>query len=488
LKSCNAPNTALTLLGALEMKVFKVLILLSMTAWLYGCGGGGSDNGNSTPTPPPAPVSASTVSFSTLPAGSFAVQFANKTNGKWKDEQIFIEILNKNGPALAGVPSPRLTYAALTSNTVINAPQQDGTLGMVNISSPGDNNAIGCIPNPNKNGVCYPAYSFSLAQLKNGTLYLPGDGKYYGSRIYIFLGAPLLMQVDATATGYAQPDLNNAGDPNLATVFDWYEFTYDPSVTPKVSFGGNITQVDVFSIPLVSTVKGVNGTVSTLGIPLGSGTPSGVNSRDELVAKYKATVNPLFNGEQVANESVVRLRAPTHISTLTTSTFFDNYVNSVWANLQVVGTTIFDQPGNAGTRYVSCGGGGNTLCMTRTTTDGVSVPFSMTKPSTDDIFKSAGRLQPGGEGAVGIAANAFGAILAASLNRHVAEDLQTQRWLSPSAFYPAGPKNDWAQFWHTVSISGLAYGMPFDDVAHQSSVFILTPQENVQSLTLDIGW
>ena len=95
------------------MKVFKVLILLSMVTWLYGCSGGSSDNGSSTPTPPP--VNASTVSFSTLPAGSFAVQFVNKTNGKFKDDQIFIEILNKSGPALAGVPSSRLTYATVTS-------------------------------------------------------------------------------------------------------------------------------------------------------------------------------------------------------------------------------------------------------------------------------------------------------------------------------------------------------------------------------------
>ena len=56
----------------------------------------------------------------------------------------------------------------------------------------------------------------------------------------------------------------------------------------------------------------------------------------------------------------------------------------------------------------------------------------------------------------------------ASINRHV-WNLPQAQWGDPANFYKASPANWYAAFWHTVAIGGLAYGMPYDDYANQSS-------------------
>jgi hypothetical protein len=71
--------------------------------------------------------------------------------------------------------------------------------------------------------------------------------------------------------------------------------------------------------------------------------------------------------------------------------------------------------------------------------------------------------------------------LSAALERHVAEQPGTfqangklvnpnfWRNIHASSFYPAGPANFYAKYWHTHGISGLAYGFPYDDVGGYSS-------------------
>jgi hypothetical protein len=58
------------------------------------------------------------------------------------------------------------------------------------------------------------------------------------------------------------------------------------------------------------------------------------------------------------------------------------------------------------------------------------------------------------------------AATAAAINRHV---FTTSNWNNVSTYYNAAPANYYAKFWHDHSISGLAYGFPYDDVNGQAA-------------------
>jgi hypothetical protein len=49
-------------------------------------------------------------------------------------------------------------------------------------------------------------------------------------------------------------------------------------------------------------------------------------------------------------------------------------------------------------------------------------------------------------------------------------------------------KNDYAGFFHTISLNSRSYGFPYDDINDQSSVQILADANAPTSLTLGIGW
>ncbi len=409
------------------------------------------------------------IAYGSLPPGSFALQLNNASNGQIPDNQIFVQIIS--------LPNGQVSYVDATQTIVTGAPQGSGSLGTVEKASPN-----------------MPLPSFTLADLLNHTIYLPGNGQYYGSRIYISIGQPLSLAVNGAANGYVQPNVQNPNDPNYLIPFDWFEFTYDPAPQPNnpsldtVAFGGNTTQVDGFSIPLSFTVTGVAGTSLTRGITVGASSSSGASSRSDLINAYlnSASVSAPFralaqeNGEQ----QIIRLISPYHSTIFnpegTSGNYFDTYVSSVWRYYQSHVLSVYDQPGNVGNHYTGQVVGQNGQLVFQFYRNGVG-PFYMSRPTTYDVLTCSGALEPGGT-----ETNAFGAQLAAALNRHVATN--SDAWMLPDNYYQQEPMNDWAEFWHSVSIGKLAYGFGFDDVANQSSVAVLPANENVFSLTLQIGW
>ncbi len=52
-------------------------------------------------------------------------------------------------------------------------------------------------------------------------------------------------------------------------------------------------------------------------------------------------------------------------------------------------------------------------------------------------------------------------------------------WDVPSAFYAGRPANNYVQFWHKVSVGGLAYGFAYDDVNGQSSTIAIGSPEHM---------
>ncbi|MCX6957363.1 MAG: beta-1,3-glucanase family protein [Verrucomicrobiae bacterium] len=406
----------------------------------------------------------SSSTYEDLPAGSFSLILNNGSNGKLNDDQIYIQIVN--------LPKDQVSYVTLANRTIKAGPQGTGSVGNVNI---GTANEI--LP------------SFTLADVKNHTLYLPGDGKYYGTRIYISINHPLVMQINATTNGYSQPNLENLNDPNYAISFDWFEMTYDPTPQPNnphldtVSFGGNMTQIDCFSIPMSFTIKGVSGTTAQRGITLGQGSSSGVASRDDLINKYLTASNiadPFKKLTQIVGGKIIRLISPYHSPLFKSggayANYFDDYLNTIWNYYTLNELDAYDQKGDQGNHYI-----GHVVNNILTFYRNGQGPYTMSKPTSYDVFTCSGAFLPGSTNA-----NAFGAQFSAAINRNVATD--PSLWILSDNYYQGEPANDWAKFWHEVSIDQLAYGFGFDDVGSRSSVAILPANENLSTLTLDIGW
>ncbi len=61
-------------------------------------------------------------------------------------------------------------------------------------------------------------------------------------------------------------------------------------------------------------------------------------------------------------------------------------------------------------------------------------------------------------------------------------------WSQPRDHYKHEPSNDYARFFHRISIDHRAYGFANDDANDQSSVKILANAEPPSALTIGIGW
>lgn len=452
-----------------RINLLKFAPALIIAPFVAGCGGSGSGGADNPVSAVPSIMKSgapATVSYTKLPNGTFALKLVNASNGTVPDSQIFVEIVS--------LPNGKVTIVDAGPQIVPDGPEGEGALGTVQVANANESLAT---------------HAFSLAQLPNKTIYLPGDAQFLGSRIYISIGQPLQMAVNQTADGYVQPNIENPSDPNYSTRFDWFEMAYAPQNNPQVAFGGNITQVDGFSIPMSFTVEGVKNTVLTRGITLGEGSSSGVATRDALINKFLTdpSIDAPFKtlAQYDTQGNVIRLISPYHSTTFRAGgsgqSYFDQYVNDVWQYYASNPLNFNDQPDGSGNNYqgrlVTNASGAQVFRVSRNG----GPEFDMPKPSTNDVLTNSGALQPGGTDA-----NAFGALLAGAINRHVAT--QPQNWLTPASFYQATPSNEWAMFWHQVSIDGLAYGMGFDDTANQSSVAILPADENLKQLTISIGW
>jgi hypothetical protein len=145
------------------LKFTPFLLLASL---MSGCDGSG--NG---PSVTAAGVSKSgapqVMNYAGLPAGSFCINLRNASNGRLPDNQIYVEIVS--------LPAGKVTYIDATEASATNGPQGKGTRGVVGTGKANENLA---------------AHAFTMAQLRNGLLYLPGDAEYAGARIFISIGKP----------------------------------------------------------------------------------------------------------------------------------------------------------------------------------------------------------------------------------------------------------------------------------------------------------
>jgi hypothetical protein len=449
----------------------------------------------------------------------FSITFKNLTNNAYRDDQIYIQFFGLNGPALPG-----RTLQAVT----------------VKIASQGANGSIANQVAAEKNAVL-PA--IKLSDLKNKTLYLPQsaspqfpqNGKYYGSRIYISLGAPLTsLKVNETGTGTSQPTFAD-NDPSVNNIFDWIEFTYDPRNSAKgatlVTFGGNTTGVDQFAIPLWLKIYGNKGSEDgPVGIFLRDTkySPICLSSRQHIIDGFLKAVSTPFKS-LLQGTKPARILSPVKSSRFIAenSHYFDAYINEIWNFFTKTPFKFCDvyDPKVSKAPSGSCflgGVKGNDFVFYRTSGRATGAPEDCTeaspckirKPSSKEIFENGGvfalpddrRMYPKGVVDYNLLASQFVAAIA----RHSATNVFSSGplagyvdWHGKSMpLYSKVPNNEYAKYFHSIGIHHRFYGMGYDDVGAPPKdvestdqrpvggplVYINKPGEELKAMVIGIQW
>ncbi|HEY1179027.1 MAG TPA: glycoside hydrolase family 64 protein [Phytomonospora sp.] len=372
---------------------------------------------------------------STAPAGSFPVTVVNNTRGTWSDAQVYITVMGQSSPG---------QWAYLRT---------DGTLRPIDHD---DENAPGHLT---KNGRNYANMSYTLAQAR--TVAMPP--RIEGARMYVSYGEPMYLPISPDDRGWGGPDVNNPGDPNLQTNFDWYEFTYVHGLVP---FGGNTTQVDMFGFPMTARLtQNAIGYDQTVGITA---------TRDQVRARYTQAVSGPFDGLLDSRRILAPRSSPAFRPGGAHGSYLQGYIDTVW-NQYTAGQFTLTRLGQTFTGRVS----GGRLQFTK---NGAG-PFYLNKPTSADVLSCSGALASPGMNPTELE---LGAEFCAAFNRGVAANTATW-WQSP-AYYAGATDNEYSAFFHTVGLANRAYGFPYDDVNDQSSVKILPNANPPSGLTITVGW
>ncbi len=365
--------------------------------------------------------------------GVMTVKVVNATGGAHPDAQIYWSVIGYD-PV-----TKRLAYVDRT--------------GALRPAAVADNDAPGHVV---KGGQNYANYFNRLSDV--GWLSLP---RIDSARLFISLGTPMFIKINSAPDGrigFAGPNLGNPSDPNQDVVFEWVEFTLD-----AYGYHGNTTRVDQFGFPLRTRLVGRDGYDRTLGETA---------SRAQIFAD--------FEGLPAEYRSLVkrplRIVAPgkgAFGAGGTQAGYFDSYVNQVWSHYASNELVFTAEAGTFRGRVV-----GNDFVFAKD--GGPGGLYIRGKPSSAGIFEASGNLASGSAQELVVQAQ-----IAAALNRHLLIAVDPGQWSNAAAYYPQGPANYYAKFWHDHSIDGLAYGFAYDDVRGKST---LMEHPDPKGLVVTVGW
>lgn len=394
----------------------------------------GSPGASSASQRPPAPA----VTAPAGQAGSFPMVFENNTGGRWSNSQIYVTMLGQTAPDQWSYVRP------------------DGTAVHIDHA---EADAPGHLT---KDGVNYPRMSFNLTELTNATIDVPPD--FQGARAFVSLGSPMYIAVSPDNAGWAGPDPNNPRDPNADVYYDWYEFTYSYG---HVHYGGNPTQVDMFGFPITARVQQSSTAFDQLqGISL---------SRAQVYDRYKQQAGQAFQPLEETYRIIAPRTSKTFGSTGSEAGYFTAAINQTWSYYSTHPFTL-KLPDEDFQGAVH----GDQLNFTLNGGD----PSKLNKPTSTDVAQCSGALAQKGMSTVELR---LGALFCAAFNRGVAMD--TSRWSVPADYYKgSGVYNDYAKFFHSISVNGLAYGFAYDDIFNQSSVSIVPNADPPSQVTIGVGW
>ena len=353
-----------------------------------------------------------------------AIELNNKTNGKYSDSEIYWCIVGNN-------ENNQLCYMDKDGNMI---PASE-SLNTVEV-----------------NGTKYANIYHTLAESDH--VYAP---TIRSGRMYLSYGKPVYVKF-VGSTGYAGPDLNNPGDVNANTLFEFAEFTIEGK-----HYWGNTTRVDYFCFPMITRLIGgslYGGYDNVVG---------DVGTRDEIFNAFKNEV-PNEYKSLVRDDRIIAPCKSTFNVGKTNGNYFDNYINEFWNKYANEDLRFSSESGSFVGRVV-----GNQMRFTR---EGDSTVYYVDKPNTQEVLEGKGAFDRGN----GVE-KAIEAQLCAAFNRGVATE--PDKWYTPSQYYKNSVANFYAGFFHEHSVLGKAYGFCYDDVNDQST---LLQYDKADALVIDLKW
>lgn len=376
-------------------------------------------------------------------SGYVSFTFENVTNGKFKNNEIFIVVLYQRNDGIYYWGRPDGSFKAVGANEYC------------------DN------------------YSYTIEDNKGTTgrrvFNIPKNTN--GARIFYSYGSKMSIHGPENGVGVVFPSIANPNDPDYNKYYDWLEYTIRNDGVTWV----NTTQVDQFGFPALITAYDSTGSVRANGD--GLFTQTGVTaSREEVYAAYRrymAEKGVSADFDCLAED--YRIVCPGKSSKFNKH-YLDSYINEVWNYWTSHSTTVKHAQG----KFTLTGDGKNLkFYCTESYNPGMcrvgETYWVYGKPTTEQAFEGSGCLATDTKG--NGMEPALQAWVCAALNRHVATRSDDPAWGYTSApapenynaaYYQNGAANYYSGFWHSISTNkGLAYGFCYDDVHEQSSTTVV---------------
>ncbi|MEZ0092337.1 beta-1,3-glucanase family protein [Streptacidiphilus sp. EB129] len=288
-----------------------------------------------------------------------------------------------------------------------------------------------------------------------------------GGRIWFSVGAPITFLLNP-GPALVEPSVTNPSDPNIDTLWDFCEFTFD-----SANLYANISFVDFVSLPIGLRLTGSAGTQSAPGLPAG-----GLDTVCAGLSAQAAADGQGWNELIVASGGAnLRALSPTNgivRNPALLAGYFDGYLDQVWQKYSSAPLTVDTQ---ASWGRVTGQVSGGVLDF-----PGVG---SFARPSSADIFSC-------NSGPFNVSSQELGALaarLSAAMNRTtLLIDTDQPDGENPSQYYGFPQTNHYARILHAVSLDGRGYAFPYDDVQPDGGVdqsgAVIDPDPTLLTVTI----
>ena len=180
----------------------------------------------------------------------------------------------------------------------------------------------------------YQSLALNLGTGQSTTIMFP---KLNAARVYISSGLGLQVCCNsASGTPPSEPIGWTATDPNYGTPFDWAELNWDNAgnagLGHKTRLGGNVTQVDMFGLPLLLTLRGK----STVVDQLATANAGFTRSFQTMMNAYQALGTPWTQLIVKSGGAPLRVIAPYHgiANGVFPNNALDSYISQVFSFYQ----------------------------------------------------------------------------------------------------------------------------------------------------------